>query len=515
MWNKTISGIRRALPLLVFAGLFAIYASLTPGAIAGMGYTGEEIQAGDSMLAISRAIVSGQPLPAIKWSRHGPLPVILDLPFLELGRWFVSEDFTLSFEPVMFTALLVTLLFVWLRKLTSAGLAFLLAMAGAFGTMLWPYAYIGLETKQSFFLVLAGYLGLACSPIRSYSRALWFGIACAIGVSAKSTGIVLFPALAYLFYIQFRDSWRQRIRFAAVAATVIVVVWVFNSLGRAQFWGPLGGSFRNVRPFLIDSPFLYFANMIGMFGSPVKGLFLFAPPLLLSVYAIPKAWRAHRNVTAFALLAVGGVVFGFAFFRFFADEVWGPRYLHCCVAPLLLIIGASRTRFSLRRDALLIPLTALGIAISFLGAIYYYGVLHVAATRTSQNSAEELVGDPALNQVRFNALLFGVWLKHPAAPVPWTPTHLWMYKRPPDLPPDKSIDLRDYAHPSSLLVRFWGVPRPRILSIICALLLAGAILGPLLLAGASYLIWFQRVRLDDDVVKQSSQPRSLYVSDSP
>ncbi|MGA2588347.1 MAG: hypothetical protein ABSH32_00390 [Bryobacteraceae bacterium] len=506
MWDKLISGANRAIALLIFFGLCATYASLTPGAIAGMGYTGEEMQAGDSMLAIPRAILSGQPLQAIKWSRHGPLPVILDLPFLALGRWVVSEEFTLCFEPVLFTALLVTLLFVWLGKLTCNGLAFLLAMAGAFGTMFWPYAYIGLELKQSFFLILAGYLGLACGPIRSYSRALLFGISCAIAISAKSTGIVLLPAVAYLFYIQFREPRRQRIRFGALVVSAIGVAWVLNSLGRAQFWSARGGAFRNLRPLFIGSPFAYFSNMIGMLGSPTKGLFLFAPPLLVSVYAVPKAWRAHRDVTAFALLVVGGVMCGFAFLRFFADEVWGPRYLHCCVAPLLLIIGASRTRFSLRRDALLIPLTALGVAVSFLGAIYYYGVLHFAAIRTSQNSAEQLVGDPVWNQVQFNARLFEVWLKHPPGRVPWTPTHLWMYKRPPDLPPDKSIDLREFAQPQAMLVRFWGVPRPRLVSIVCALLLACAILGPLLLTGAGYLIWSQRVRSADEGVKEGSGP---------
>ena len=481
--------MNRTVLLLVFFGLLATYASMTPGAISGMGYTGELIKSGDSMLAI----ITGTARPsAIKWSRHGPLQVVLDLPFLALGRWIVSEDFTLSFEPVLLTALLVTFLFGWLRKLTSPGLAFLLAMAGAFATMLWPYAYIGLETSQSFFLILAGYLAFVCDPIHSYFRALLFGICCAIAVSAKATSIVLFPAIAYLIYIQFRDNWRRRIRFATVTAMTIGFIWALNVLGRGQYWAPLGGSFRNVRPFLIDSPFSYFVNIIGMFGAPNKGLFVFAPPLLLSVYALPKAWRAHRNVTVFALLAVGGVVGGFAILRFFADEVWGPRYLHSCVAPLLLIIGASRSRFSLRRDALLLPLMALGVAISFFGAIYYYGILHFAAMQTSQNTAEQLTGDPVLNQVRFNARLFAVWLKHPDAPVPWTPKHLWMYKRPPNVPPDKSIDLRTLAQPHCLVVRFWGVPRPLVLSMVYAVLLVFAMTGPLLLAGAGFLIWSLR-----------------------
>ena len=94
-----------------------------------------------------------------------------------------------------------------------------------------------------------------------------------------------------------------------------------------------------------------------------------------------------------------------------------------------------------------------------------------------QNTAEQLTGDPVLNQVRFNARLFAVWLKHPDAPVPWTPKHLWMYKRPPDVPPDKSIDLRTLAQPHCLVVRFWGVPRPLGLSVIYAVLLVFAITG--------------------------------------
>jgi hypothetical protein len=391
----------------------------------------------------------------------------------------------------LLTALLVTLLFIWLRKITSAGLAFLLAIAGGFGTMLWPYAYIGLETTQSFFLILGGYLALMRGPIRSYTQALLFGLCCAVAVSAKSTGIVLFPAVLFLLYLQFRAKRRG---LAAVALGSIALIWTANAICRTQYWTALGGAFRNVRPLLIDSPFLFFANVIGMFGSPNKGLFIFAPPLLFSVYAVPKAWRAHRDITTFALLAVGGVVAGFAFLRFFADETWGPRYLHSCVAPLLLVIGASRRRFSLRRDALLVPLTALGIGVSFFGTLYYYGILHRAAVETGQNTAEQLNGDPVLNQVRFNARLFAVWLKHSPAQVSWTPRHLWIYSRPPELPPDKNVDLNRFSQPQAFIVRHWGVPRPAPLSVVFAVLIGFAVIGPLLLTAAGILIWTGRVR---------------------
>ena len=57
----------------------------------------------------------------------------------------------LSFQPVLLTAGIVTVLYLWLRKLCSPMVSLLLTFTGAFGTMLWPYAYISLETKLSFF----------------------------------------------------------------------------------------------------------------------------------------------------------------------------------------------------------------------------------------------------------------------------------------------------------------------------------------------------------------------------
>jgi hypothetical protein len=453
-----------------------------------MGYTDEELQAGESILAAMGAGVSGQKLPPLKWSRHGPLPVLMDLPFEAIGKVVISPDVILSFQPILLTALLGSVLFMWLRKMTSPGLALGLTLVGAFGTMLWPYAYVGLETKQSFFLLLAGYLGLACGPIRSYSRALLFGLCCALAVSLKSTGLVLFPAIAYVTYAQFRQDWRPRIRYAGTIVGVIGVVWLLAALGRIPFWHSFSGASSALRPFLIDSPFLYIANVIGMLGSPTKGLFLFAPPLLFSVYAVPKAWRAHREVTAFALLILAAIVFGYSFLRYFADEVWGPRYLHSAIAPLLLIIGGSRAHFCLRRDALLLPLAAIGVVISFLGACYNPTAQYVAATRTATNTYEDFMGNSALNQVRFNARLFGAWFQRPSTPVPWSPSRKYLYSVPPDAPIVKTIDLRELAQPQSFLIRFWDASRPGDVAPVWRLLLASAIVGPLLLMITGYLV---------------------------
>jgi hypothetical protein len=487
--THTVSNTRmnRAVIGMVFFGVFATYAALTPGTTMGMGYVDEEKRSGDSMLAIVEARFSGHPTPPILWTRNGPLPGVLDLPFLVIGRRIVSEDFVLSLDPVLETALLVTILFVWLQKLTSPSLAFLLTIAGAFGTMLWPYAYLGLETKQSLFLMLAGYWALECRAIRSFPGALLFGLCCALAVSVKSTGVVLSPAIAYLIYVQFREAWRGRLRFAVAALSVIGSMLVLCAAVKSRYWTALGvSSWDMLKPLMADSMFQYLGNVIGMFGSPTKGLLLYAPPTLLSLYAVPKAWRTRRDLTTFVLLVVGGTVSGFAALRFFADELWGPRYLYICVAPLLLLIAASRQQFCLRRDAMLIPLLALGVVVSFLGAYYYYGNMHFATMKAGQNSEEELVGDPRWNHVWFNARLFTIWWRHPAGPVPWTPEHQWMYERPKDVPPAKTIDLREWSQPQPMLVRTWGIPLSGTQRQIWVLLLLSGVAGPLLLITAGY-----------------------------
>ena len=88
----------------------------------------------------------------------------------------------------MLTAGLMVLVFLWLRKIPTPWMSLLLTLTGAFATMLWPYAYIGLETKQSFFILLVGYLALANGKIRSWRGLVLFGIAGGLSLTIKGYG---------------------------------------------------------------------------------------------------------------------------------------------------------------------------------------------------------------------------------------------------------------------------------------------------------------------------------------
>lgn len=473
----------RKTALILFLGLFATYLSLSPGTIAGQGYTGEEIDSGLRMLSVATAWVKGHSVPPMLWSRHGPVPVLFDLPFLKLGKRFVTPDFMLSFEPVLFTAGLLTILFLWLRRLCSPGLSLLLTLIAAFGTMLWPYAYIGLETKQSFFVLLAGYLGLAQGKIRTWARLLLFAASCALAMTMKSTGITLWPAIAYLAYVQFHEDWRARRAQIVVLLLVVVAIWSLGAWGRNYYWGPRGGGFGSFRLWLISSPLQFYTNLIGVFGSPTKGLFVYAPILLAALYAVPRAFRTNRSVAVFALLITACTLALICLLISPADEVWGLRYMHLAICPLLVCVGTALRRFQWRRDIALILLAFIGLAISFLGALYYYGELDFAAAQAGQNTIEWLTGDDSWNPIEFHARLFTVWLlDQGTAPVLWTPTHIWVWTPPAGAAPWKSVNLRDYCEPQALLIRFWRAPRNGRIPRLFILYLLALILGIGLLA---------------------------------
>lgn len=445
---------------LLFLGLSCAYLALSPASVAGQGYTGEDIQSGLQTLAVVNAWLKHRPRLPMAWSRNGPVSVLFDLPFLKVGKFIVSPDFILSFQPVLLTAGLLTLLFLWLRRLCSPGMSLFLTLTTAFGTMLWPYAYIGLETKQSFLVLLAGYLGLSREKIRSWPKILLFGAICGAALTVKSVGISLVPAIAYLAYIQFRGEWRSRR--AQVLAFVVMsgAIWSIGAWGRNFYWDPRGGGLNSfVQVWFVDSPLRVFTNMIGVLGSPTKGLLVYAPVLIASLYAVPCAFRAHRNLVTYAVLVTACALGMITLLLNPVDEVWGCRYMHVAIAPLVLCIGAAWPRFHWRRQGLIAVLTIAGVVISFLGAFYYYGVQEFAMRNADQNVLEWITGDDAWNQIDFNARLLRVWLfDSGTTPVLWTPRHIWVWSPPPGAPPPKSIDLREYCQPQSFLLRFWRAP---------------------------------------------------------
>jgi hypothetical protein len=288
-----------------------------------------------------------------------------------------------------------------------------------------------------------------------------FGIAGGLSLTVKNTGIVMWPAVAYLVYVQFRDDWRLRRLQLLMVSLLIAGVWEIGDALRNPYWGPKGGVLYNIHGWLTHSPVLIFTNFIGVFGSPVKGLAVFAPVLLLCVYAIPRAFRStHRDLTVFALLVTASAAGFISLLTVSSDEIWGPRYMHVAIAPLLVCIGAAWPRLDWKIGLPMAGLAAAGFVISFLGAFSSYGVPSLAMRDAGQNTMEWINGDPVWGGPLFESRLVRAWLRPGIEPVLWTPSYHWVLEPPVNSPPEwRTIDLREYSTPQSVLLQYWGVNR--------------------------------------------------------
>jgi hypothetical protein len=297
----------------------------------------------------------------------------------------------------------------------------------------------------------------------------------------KSTGIVLLPVIAYVIYAQFRKDWRERQIQLLVLLFILIGACAIGHWGTNQFWGPRGGGANSLGLWVVDSPVPYFGNLIGLFGSPTKGLIVYAPILLLGFFSLPRVLKSNSEIAVYSLLITICMAGFVSILNEPTADGWGPRYLHIVVAPLILCIGVAWRNFQWPRDTLLVVLVVLGVGISFLGAAFYYGQRDFAAKATGQNTLEWMNGDSVWNPIAFHARLLRVWLKAGDSPVIWTPKHIWVWTPPPDAMTWQSINLREYCQPQSSLLRLWAAPKQGTAVRIFTLYLTCLIVGVLLL----------------------------------
>jgi len=442
------------LALLFFAGLSFLLFAFSPGSIRQVGYAGEEMDAGNSLLKTVLSILPGRaPATKIIWTRHGVFPLIVDAPFLAAGNLFKDaenwQDRFLACRPILLTAGMATILFLWTWRLTAEAMWSLsVAILSVFSTILLPYAYIGLEDTQSFFLLLAAYIAFEDRPLESWARTIMFAGSAAFAVSLKSTGVFLIPAAGFLVFVAFRGSIRRIVVVSVVVATALGL----SAISRAPFWAPRGGNWAFMKPFIVPDPVYYLANLFAFLFSANKGLFFFCPILLGAVITLPRLWRLHRELVIVALLVVGAQAGAFSMLRNWGDETWGPRYLHPAVSFLVLCLGAGWVRGL--RPLIVLP-AGVGCIFAMLGSFFYYGNLNFAMTEAGQDTLENLQGDIVWNHIRFDGRLFWIWATRPTPPVLHTPAHQWFYYAPPAAG-WKTIEISKYAVPQSLAIRSWS-----------------------------------------------------------
>lgn len=465
---------------IFFLALATFYLSFTPGTIKGMGYNQENLIAANQVATNLINLVSGRPFAPLSWPRHGLLELLFELPFVFGSKLLFGSSLdwigrVMALQPILFTSLSCAVTFLWIQRLTKNPTRsyFLSATAGV-ATMLWPYVYIGLETTQSLFVILSAYLALAAEKRDSPLRDLIFGLCCATAISVKLNSVFMAPAILYLIYCYFfRDDEapasqsRRRLPRMIMVVIVVIVVYAVNRHYSSKFFSAdPNASSGYYFSLMADSPLRMAFYFLSYFSSINKSLFLYAPITALGLFALPRAFRNQRRLAIFVVLTLAGMAGGFSLTFMWAEETWGPRYLHEAILPLTLCLAAAKTGSGLgwRREAPLLAAAVVGVVVSFLGSSFYYGSLHNAATMTSQNALELLQFDPRFNHIEFNARLLKLWATEKLGGAneaePWPAPYHWWFQKPSDAAPERTVDLRAFAIPFPLALRGWSDSLP-------------------------------------------------------
>ena len=247
----------------------------------------------------------------------------------------------------------------------------------AVGTTVWVYAHYSYsEIAQA-----ALFTGFVREILRvldepTARRGRWLGLYAGLlfGIkyiyAASVLGVAVYLALAL------RDQRRAAVRVALAAATTalpsVIVALIYNAL----CWGsPLATGYT-----------AYFATywgehpMVGLWGmllSPGKSVFLYSPPLVLGIAALPRLWRDHRAACLAVIAGAAPVLAVYSRYKLNGDYAWGPRFAVFLVPALALgfatLLDAWMRQPARRiRRVVLASTVACGVAVQLLGNAFYW-----------------------------------------------------------------------------------------------------------------------------------------------
>ncbi len=318
------------------------------------------------------------------YSRKGIGMSLLLVPLVWLGRnipGLGGATSALLFNS-MVTATSAALLFLTARQLgygehqaLTAGLVFGLA------TLAWPYAKTCFsEPLAGLCLLAAFWAALHFSAHGSYAAAAISGIALTLAVATRYANVVmvlLFGAfLTYRAWQQIVSSrqWSISTLWCVMGAFVLplaigaALLIIYNT---ARYGNPLDTGYLAEERF--DGNWLQ--GIAGLLISPGRGLFLYAPVLLLALPAAPAFWRRHRSTAMLAYaIVLGHVLLYGKWFMWHGGYAWGPRFMLPAVPFLVLgllpaIIWAQR---SVRWRGIFAALVILSGVIQVLGLSVHF-----------------------------------------------------------------------------------------------------------------------------------------------
>ena len=356
------------------------------------------------------------------YSKKGPFMSLAIAPLYWLG--LVTPGLGMlqaaSLLNAITTAVTGGLLFLLIRRL-GFGERIALAVAILFGlaTIAWVYAkYLFSEPLASLLLLTTAYLLVAFRQKGGNWRPALAGLLNGLAVATRANNLFLIPIfVAYLLAI----SWKRPPQNSTPSARDTSLPAAYSLLPTAYFliglilpallllgynWVRAGNPFQTGYDLTIFSPNLLLGLYKVLF-SPLRGLFVYSPLLILGVVGLIWLWRRHAAETALSVGVIGITFLIFSLCTSGEGLSWGSRFLVPVVPFLCLGLAPILERAwagSKILIGLLLGLGLLSFAIQLLGVAINPWV-YLAQLQADFGGEFFLENTPALTDFRYSQVM--------------------------------------------------------------------------------------------------------------
>lgn len=230
--------------------------------------------------------------------------------------------------------------------------------------------------------------------VRDYFGEMFTAMLVAIGIAALSVGrdalgwttmvigVVNTPAtvigLMFVALRHVRQTRRLRHLSAVGAAVALILLerWIRRGSPFLSGYEGLVPFARTIMPYSGGPGFTYpiFFGLLSVLFSFGKGLVFFAPGLLLPITKEESDVRAHREVWAYSLCFVAGLIVAYVkWWSWYGGWAWGPRFYLLASVPASLAIAVKLRRAAALQTAVLVMLAAvvtLSVWVAINGAVF-------------------------------------------------------------------------------------------------------------------------------------------------
>ncbi len=311
----------------------------------------------------------GQPVAALPLYLMGKAlwPLLSDVSLWEITRLFVAR-----LNQVV-AALACVLVAVVGRRLYDSGRAGVaLAFIYGLSTLTWPYSKFYFSEPLVALCLLVSFYGLL--RYRDGDSDAWLalaGVAWGCAFLARITTVVALPLLAG--YAAFairrrRGAWAGALADIAWLATPVIlggIIYLGHNI--ARFGHPLDFGYPGES--WTTSPWI---GLYGLLFSTGKSMFLFAPVLLLSPWALVtlfrRGWRPEAIL--FSGISLAYLVFHMSWWTWHGGWSWGPRFLVPILPFLVLPLGSLWRELAYRAATVALAVVSLvpqmlGVSVDF------------------------------------------------------------------------------------------------------------------------------------------------------